>query len=81
MSTSQATAGQTTVATSGSPRWLVVVGYVGAVLAPLILGVPIGAYVSSRHTGAGPNPGTRIMKTAVVVLLFNLLLFVALSSA
>jgi hypothetical protein len=79
MSTSQATAGQTTVATSGSPRWLVVVGYALAVFTPLI-GFSIGVLVSGRHTGAGRNPGTGIMVTAGVAVLFYLLLIVAVGS-
>lgn len=71
-------AGGTTVQSEAS-RPVVVLGYICAVLVPLV-GFIIGAVLATKHKGTANNPGTGIMATAGAVFVVGMLLIAAAGS-
>jgi hypothetical protein len=69
-------AGAVTAQPAPTSKVTLVIGYVCAVLFPLI-GFVIGAVVAAKHRGGARNPGTGIMATAVAVFVLSMLVIAA----
>jgi NADH:ubiquinone oxidoreductase subunit 6 (subunit J) len=73
-------AGAVTAQSAPPSKVTLVLGYVCAVLFPIV-GFVIGLVVAIKHRGGAHNPGTGIMVTAVAVFLLSMFLIAAAGSA